>query len=578
MSLFESFVNRSPNTVFFSLILGIASGICYASIIPIVLAGFDDGVDHAYSDNLLPPYNLWGIDISNENIAFLFFIICIFILISRSYSQISMLRVSLEATTVLRIKIYKRILEAPIDKLENIGAAKLILTIGTDVGRIVLGSRLISDVMISVVTIFGMLGFLMYLDAAIFWFTIKAIFFGIVSYQIPIFYSNKYFTHSRMISDSRQEAINGLIYGIKELKLCKNKRDTFFNKILVNSEHAVFKYDKFAHTINRAAVNYGDLISFFVIGIVAFIFRNYHDIGEKQLVGVIMALFYITTPVAVVMNSIPNIILAKVSLKKVSNVLSCLPAESISSSIKELKPWNEVTLEGISYRYHGNGDDKGFEVGPINLTLRRGEITFLVGGNGSGKSTLSKLLTLHYLPHNGSIYFGENKLEAGKVGSFRNCICSIYSDYYLFDQLLYQPNDSEKSQIEKYLTLLKLDEKVAIVDRRFSTLALSDGQRKRLALLVSFLEDKDIYLFDEWAADQDPIFKDVFYRNILPTLKKRNKVIVVVSHDDRYFNIAQKLVIMDEGKITQSKLQTSTLSSNTIDTGYHDSSPNVFFE
>ena len=96
-----------------------------------------------------------------------------------------------------------------------------------------------------------------------------------------------------------------------------------------------------------------------------------------------------------------------------------------------------------------------------------------------------------------------------------------------------------------------MTEKVTYQNNRFSTLNLSDGQRRRLALLVAYLEDKDIYLFDEWAADQDPEFREIYYRKILPELKARGKLIVVLTHDSRYFDCADKVVWLDQGQITQ---------------------------
>jgi putative ATP-binding cassette transporter len=83
----------------------------------------------------------------------------------------------------------------------------------------------------------------------------------------------------------------------------------------------------------------------------------------------------------------------------------------------------------------------------------------------------------------------------------------------------------------------------------FSTLALSQGQRKRLALLTAYLEDRPIYLFDEWAADQDPQFKEIFYHHLLPELRARNKTVLVITHDDRYYDVADRLIKLDYGKL-----------------------------
>ncbi len=162
---------------------------------------------------------------------------------------------------------------------------------------------------------------------------------------------------------------------------------------------------------------------------------------------------------------------------------------------------------------------------------------------------MCKLMALHYAPTGGEIHFGDVKIDYDSLNSGRQYISAIFSDYYLFDRLLGSLSEADEELVNRYLSELEIERKVSVQNGRFSTLALSDGQRKRLALLVAFLEDRDIYLFDEWAADQDPVFKQVFYHNILPELKARGKAVIVISHDDRYFSVADQILIMEDGKL-----------------------------
>ena len=104
-----------------------------------------------------------------------------------------------------------------------------------------------------------------------------------------------------------------------------------------------------------------------------------------------------------------------------------------------------------------------------------------------------------------------------------------------------------------------------MTDGVFSTTRLSRGQRKRLALVTAYLEDRPIYLFDEWAADQDPLFRRVFYQRLLPELKRRGKTVVAVTHDDRYFDAADQLIKLEEGKVVKTlrhEAELAALSSN----------------
>ncbi len=549
MKLFDLFIRQAPNRIFLSIVLGALAGVSYSLLIPLVMTGIGDSAD---AGNRGDTALFLGFEIHQHKLALAFFATCLFVLITRSISQVVLVRVAMDVTTALRKTIYGQIARAPIADLERIGSAKLIATITTDVNRIVFGARAIPDLVICAVTIVGMLGFVAYLNSDVFVFLLQAIAFGVVTYQIPIFISNKYFRQSRQRVDMLQEAIQGLIAGAKELKLDAHKRERYFADVLLDHEHAVLDADKTGNTVVHLAENYGDMISFFAIGMIVYVFINYHAISTAELTGVVMAMLYITTPIALVINAVPSLVMARISLNKVNSIMSSIPAESYPPARgDEVPAWSELHVRGLRYQHHGTADEAGFSVGPIDLDIRRGQVTFIVGGNGSGKSTLSKLLTLHYAACEGDILFGEHRLTEESFSAYRQRICAIYSDYHLFDRLLCDRTPEETERIQEYMTLLRLDDKVAIEERRFSTTALSDGQRKRLALLAALLEDKDLYLFDEWAADQDPSFKDVFYRHIIHALKARGKAVVVISHDDRFFDEADRLIYMEQGLVRE---------------------------
>ncbi|MEN9207898.1 MAG: ATP-binding cassette domain-containing protein, partial [Gloeomargarita sp. GMQP_bins_14] len=184
-------------------------------------------------------------------------------------------------------------------------------------------------------------------------------------------------------------------------------------------------------------------------------------------------------------------------------------------------------------------------------TFYPGEIVMIMGGNGSGKSTLAKLITGLYTPQSGQIIFDGVPVDAHNRYWYRQHFAVVFSDFYLFDSLLGINDDPTLAQ--QLLQKLQLDHKVRIENGRFSTIALSQGQRKRLALLVAYLEDRPIYLFDEWAADQDPRFKDFFYREFLPQLRTEGKTVLVISHDERYFACADRLIKLDYGQVEYDK-------------------------
>ncbi|WP_221939056.1 ATP-binding cassette domain-containing protein [Mycobacterium sp. KBS0706] len=213
----------------------------------------------------------------------------------------------------------------------------------------------------------------------------------------------------------------------------------------------------------------------------------------------------------------------------------------------------EVTLalEGVTHGYYDEREDEVFTLGPIDLTLRPGEITFLVGGNGSGKTTLAKLVTGLYVPEAGTIRVDGQALAVPGGEAHRQLFSAVFSDFHLFETLLEAAEGSLDDRANTWLRQLHLDHKVAVAGGAFSTRDLSQGQRKRLALVAACLEDRPVMVFDEWAADQDPQFKDVFYREILAELKARRKTVLVITHDDRWFPLADQLVKLDRGQVVE---------------------------
>ena len=208
-----------------------------------------------------------------------------------------------------------------------------------------------------------------------------------------------------------------------------------------------------------------------------------------------------------------------------------------------------ITLEQAVYHYDDEPDAPGFALGPIDITLHPGELVFVVGGNGSGKSTFVKLLCGLYWPTTGVIRLNGEPITPATSGRFREQFAVVFSDFFLFDRASAHDGDAIDLAAKRYLETLDLGHKVTIHNGRFSTTTLSQGQRRRLALLSAYLEDRPVYIFDEWAADQDPQYRHVFYSSLLPDLKARGKTVVVITHDERYFDRGDRVVKLDYGRI-----------------------------
>jgi putative pyoverdin transport system ATP-binding/permease protein len=219
----------------------------------------------------------------------------------------------------------------------------------------------------------------------------------------------------------------------------------------------------------------------------------------------------------------------------------------LEAGISPIVQWNDVVF---SY-----GEEKGvetpFTLGPISLELHPGELVFVIGGNGSGKSTFVKVLTGLYQPQHGDVISAGTRITDANREGYREHFSVIFSDFHLFNKLLGQTDSQVERLVPQYLRMLHMDQKVTVHERSFSSLDLSQGQRKRLALVAAYLEDRPIYVFDEWAADQDPQYKEIFYKTLLPDLRERGKLVIVITHDDRYFHLGNQVIKLEDGKVVE---------------------------
>ena len=356
---------------------------------------------------------------------------------------------------------------------------------------------------------------------------------------------------TRDIQNTFFKFISDLINGFKELAIHEDKREEFKDDMLQKCN--LYKEKRIAASLKFANVFIlGEFLFIAVIGAVTFLFPYlFNGISNGTLRSFVIIFLYMSSPVYTLLNTIPNIIQVKISWERISGLIRQLSLVESKFKLSETKIEDEVVvdLKDLYYEYKDE-QDKVFSVGPINYQFKSGEIVFITGGNGSGKSTLAKLITGLYPPDSGEILINHKRVEPEGLGRYYS---AIFSDSFIFGRLYGIDYANKEEMMQKYLKILRIDDKLTIDDGVFSKTKLSSGQRKRLALLVSYLEDRPIYLFDEWAADQDPEFRKFFYHTLIFDLKNLGKCVIAITHDDRYFDLADKVIKMDMGKITEDK-------------------------
>lgn len=357
-------------------------------------------------------------------------------------------------------------------------------------------------------------------------------------------YANKINEGARDTQNIFFAYIEDIRYGIKELLINNRKKKDFETDTLKVCQGYKEQRIKGARVYAYLFI-LGELLFTIAVALVAFVFPIVlEEINNNELESYVFVLLYMTGPINSLLDAIPRILNINISWKRIENISKQIG--DTDDNVSEVTQKN-ITLELKNVKYcYQNDDGSAFELGPLNLKFKSGQITFVTGGNGSGKSTFAKIISGLYRNTSGKITINGLELNNLELGEYYT---TVFSDFHLFEKLYGIDVDEKKKEIDEYLRMLQLDKKVKVEDGKFSTTDLSTGQKKRLALLVSLLEDKDIYLFDEWAADQDPLFRKFFYTEILLKLKEKGKCIIAITHDDKYFDLADQRIKFEYGKI-----------------------------
>ncbi len=476
--------------------------------------------------------------------------LCICLPFLRYFSQFLLTKLTQTSLVVLRMRLTRSILGAPLRRLESIGAPKLLTTLTGDVGTIVATLGMIPTMLMHLALVGGSLAYLGWLSWQVLLQTLVFIAFAIVTYRVNMSRAMGYFFRTRELQDDVMERARATVEGTKELKMHRVRREAFLDS--TESTLETLQEQIRTGTLAVAATSsWGQILLFILVGLLVIVLPRYQPVEKEVLTGFIIVLFQMMAPLEVLMNAFPGLAHGTVATKAVESLGFSLEAENLERNRGGLPQtsWEALELAGVTHSYHRENEEESFQLGPIDLTVLPGELVFIVGGNGSGKTTLAKLILGLYAPEAGEIRFAGQTVTDDNREEYRQRFSAVFSDYFIFQTLYGIEASTLNADARRYLEKLHLEQKVRVESGALSTIDLSQGQRKRLALLTAYLEDRPLYLFDEWAADQDPIFKKIFYHELLPELKSRGKTIFVISHDDHYFHVADRIVKLDYGRL-----------------------------
>ena len=466
-------------------------------------------------------------------------------------------RYALKQTTIIveqminrvRIRISNKIRNSELLFLENIGTAEIQTRITNDTNLITQSACILISACESSIMLVFCLIYIAIISKVAFLITVISVFLAVSNYiarrkdveaelRITVQKESHFF-----------ELLSSLLKGFKEIKINQKKSDDYFNDVKRTADETeAIKIRTGLRFVT--GIMFSEVFFYSLLAAIIFILPRLGLDFSDLLVRIVTAILFIMSPLEMIVSSIPLFLKSSMAVENIYALEDKIDKASKSVRHKDgiKRTFNEIVFNELVFYYADKEGAPLFIVGPINLTIKQGEVIFIIGGNGSGKSTFLKLLTALYYPLSGAIYLDGAPLNQATYQSYRELYSIIFTEFHIFDRL-YGIDVVDKEKVKSLLKMMEIDHKTSYDDDQFSNIHLSTGQRKRLALIIALMDDKPIYVFDEWAADQDPNFRKFFYENILEEMKRQGKTIIAASHDDKYFHVADRILKMEYGKI-----------------------------
>ncbi len=527
----ESEASGTP-VIVMALVSGVFQGLILGVITTAASAGSDDPLFFKY---------------------FLLFLISFAIaIIGKHYALTKATTIAEGMITSIRVRISDKIRKSELLFLENIGKSEIYTLITQNTNLISESVVLIINACQSGIVLIFCLFYVAYLSQLAFSVLLLGMVAGISSFVMHKSTINNELRETTKKESLFFEMIYTVLDGFKELKMNQKKSDEYFGFVkIVAEETKELKIRTGFHFV--VEIMFSQVSFYILLGVIVFILPRFDYMAGDLVIKVATAVLFIIGPATMLVTAIPLVSRANIAVENIYTLEKRLdkatkPYKSDGIiPVTKFSSFHDILFEEVSFSYLDANNLPLFTLGPLNMSVNAGEIIFIVGGNGSGKSSFIKLMTALYYPTSGNIMLDGTPVNKATYPAYRELFSIIFSDFHLFDKL-YGIDDLDEKMVAKLLKTMQLDKKTELVDRGFTNINLSTGQRKRLAMIVSMLDNRPIYVFDEWAADQDPVFREFFYNTLLKQMKEDGKTVIAVSHDDRYFHVADKIIKMEYGK------------------------------
>ncbi len=495
-----------------------------------------------------------------------FFSLIVAYLIAALLSSVSIAKINRDIIHNLRLTLSERILEAPFERVEGL-RSNILPILTDDLNHIANLINRLPSVVTGLATVLGILVYLFWLSPLMASLTLLGFACVFVVNKINLSFIGRYSRENREQSNVIYKLIEGLVYGMANLVMHQKFRERYVDITLRKESNIQMDYYFKETALNSFNNRLNDVILLSFLGGMIILVYLYSIVSISFFATYLTLILFMLGPLSTVSGFLGTIKRIEASVIQIEHLGIELEAESDGArvpairkernqeladgtpNISTLSTPNKQPLIGVSdLRFHYANDEYGFGLEGINLELNAGEIIYIEGGNGSGKSTLIKLICGLYRQHSGTVWHQGKVVDETNLDEYRNQFAVILTDSYVFKDLKHL-TDEQLEKGDMFLSMLQMDKKVQIQNGVFSTTDLSQGQKKRLELVHMLLEDKAVYIFDEWVAYQDITSKNIFYTRVLPYLKDQAKLVINVAHDYSYGDVADKVLRMEDGNI-----------------------------
>jgi putative ATP-binding cassette transporter len=535
MRLFRTVLREIPENLNSLLLMNILSAVAAVSLVALVSAAVQEAATGRISGRLL----------------LMFAITLMLFHVTQNYTLVKASQDTERLIHKLRVRLFDLVRRTDLVTVDQIGHTNLqgVLTHDTQV---------LAQVLPMLVIGFQQSVMLLFLAVYLAWLSPLAciLAFGLAGLAVAVRFKRIKALRTLMQSAATDEGrvFNGLtelLHGFKEVRMSAPRADGVTAALAGASNasrttNALLKAQWGRNFAVLESMLYS-LIGLMVFAVPLFV-AGYHEV----ILPATFAVIFIAGPVCTVSFVTPLVTQAELALANIEKMKERLGAAAEAATCEASGALRKspvlIALKDATLSYRDAEGCPLFKAGPITAEFRAGQLTFITGGNGSGKSTLLRMLTGLIPLDEGCLLADGVPLATDQMQDYRDRISAIFSDYHL-SRRLYCIDDPDPARIKSLLERLDMHNKVTLRDGAFSTIDLSTGQRKRLAFVVAEIEDKPVIVLDEWAADQDPHFRRIFYEELLPDLKAREKIVICVTHDDRWFHLADRIYRMNEGRI-----------------------------